>query len=171
MNRAPNAWVEPRALAQLQAALAQRRLVLLLSPDVAALRRQAHALADALGLTRLALSPCLSAHLLGHGIDVASLTPAALRAALEACLDASPGATLCTDTDLLFDPALRADPLALFEQLSARRAARAQGELVVTWHGALRGSTLTYALPEHAHYRTWRVPPERDWIALNVSNP
>jgi hypothetical protein len=62
-----------------------------------------------------------------------------------------PGPVLCAHIDLLFDPAFNLDPLNLF-----RRAARIT-KLVVLWPGGFSNETLSYAVPEHRHYRTWRI--------------
>jgi len=62
-----------------------------------------------------------------------------------------PGPLLCAHIDLLFDPAFNLDPLNLF-----RRAARIT-KLVVLWPGGFSNGTLSYAVPEHSHYRTWRI--------------
>ena len=58
---------------------------------------------------------------------------------------------LCTCPDLLFDPSLKIDPLALF-----RQAARII-QLIVLWPGEYSANTLSYAVPEHHHFRTWKV--------------
>lgn len=59
------------------------------------------------------------------------------------------GPILCTGIDLLFEPELALDPLALLRDLS--RSTR----LIVTWPGTISGGTLSYAVPQHAQYRTW----------------
>jgi len=64
----------------------------------------------------------------------------------------SPGPVLCTEIDLLFDPALELDPLRLLCDVG--RVAR----LVVTWPGSYLHGVLSYAVPDHSHYRTWRNP-------------
>lgn len=61
-----------------------------------------------------------------------------------------PGPVLCTGIDVLFEPSLNLDPLMLFRRIS--RVTR----LVVAWPGSYRGTTLTYAVPDHKHYRIWR---------------
>jgi hypothetical protein len=61
------------------------------------------------------------------------------------------GPVLCTCPDLLFDPSLEIDPLALF-----RQAAR-MNQLIVLWTGEYSTNTLSYAVPEHHHYRTWHI--------------
>ncbi len=66
--------------------------------------------------------------------------------------DLAPGPVLCTEIDLLFEPALSLDPLRLFRDVG--RLTR----LVVTWPGTYQGDVLAYAVPDHARYRTWRRP-------------
>ena len=63
----------------------------------------------------------------------------------------SHGPVLCTCPDLLFDPLLKIDPLTLF-----RQAARII-QLIVLWPGEYSANTLSYAVPEHHHFRTWNV--------------
>ena len=62
-----------------------------------------------------------------------------------------PGPVLCTNPDVLFDPSLQLDPLLLFQRASRLLP------LVVTWAGAFEHGRLSYAVPEHAHYRLWRT--------------
>lgn len=56
------------------------------------------------------------------------------------------------EIDLLFEPSLAVDPLAILRSISRIRP------LVVTWPGSFDGGMLSYAVPEHAHYRTWSKP-------------
>jgi hypothetical protein len=58
---------------------------------------------------------------------------------------------LCTCPDLLFDPSLSVDPMAIF-----RKAARVK-KLIVCWPGEFSANTLSYAVPEHHHFRTWKI--------------
>lgn len=67
----------------------------------------------------------------------------------------NPGPLLCSDIDLLFEPALQLDPLRLFLDASRQTA------LIVAWPGTYQNNNLVYAVPEHAHYRTWS-PPQLD---------
>ena len=64
----------------------------------------------------------------------------------------APGPVLCTEIDLLFEPTLSLDPLRLLRHAS--RVTR----LVITWPGSSSDNVLSYAAPEHDHYRTWRKP-------------
>ena len=62
----------------------------------------------------------------------------------------APGPVVCSGIDLLFEPALELDALRLL-----REASRAV-PLVVLWPGQYQERVLSYAVPEHAHYRAWR---------------
>ncbi|MCP4537842.1 MAG: BREX-3 system P-loop-containing protein BrxF [Chloroflexi bacterium] len=64
----------------------------------------------------------------------------------------APGPVLCTETDLLFEPTLKLDPLRLMRDAS--KVIR----LVVAWSGSYTEDVLAYAVPKHGHYRTWRNP-------------
>jgi len=59
---------------------------------------------------------------------------------------------ILSDVALLFDPALGLDPLGLFRQLAS------EAKLLIAWTGSYRDGILTYAVPGHAHYRTWSAP-------------
>lgn len=77
------------------------------------------------------------------------------------------GDTLVLDNlEILFDTALRLDPLRLLQAASRDRT------LVAAWSGTLDAGVLTYAEPEHPEYRSCRDP---DVIALTLerhpSNP
>jgi hypothetical protein len=66
--------------------------------------------------------------------------------------DISSELNLITNIYLLFEPSLQLDPLRIF---------RGQGrrfKLVVMWPGEFDGSNLSYAVPQHDHYRTWQNP-------------
>ena len=62
-----------------------------------------------------------------------------------------PGPVLVTNTDVLFEPSLQLDPLLLYQRASRLLP------LVVTWAGSFEPGRLSYAVPEHAHYRLWRT--------------
>jgi hypothetical protein len=63
--------------------------------------------------------------------------------------DMGPGPTVLTGIDILFEPSLELDPLALLRQLARVTP------VVAAWPGSTGPSRLTYGVPEHAHYRTW----------------
>jgi hypothetical protein len=62
-----------------------------------------------------------------------------------------PGPVVCAHPDLLFEPQLNVDPIALF-----RQAARIT-KLVILLLGDVSNDVLFYAAPGHKHYRTWRL--------------
>lgn len=57
--------------------------------------------------------------------------------------------TLLDNTELLFDPVLRQDPLRILQGLSRDRT------IVATWLGDFDGAVLTYAVPEHPEFRRY----------------
>ena len=57
--------------------------------------------------------------------------------------------TLLDNTELLFDPVLRQDPLRLLQGLSRDRT------IVATWLGDIESGFLTYAVPEHPEFRRY----------------
>ena len=126
------------------------RCALLVSPDIARLERQATELAHESGWPISPLGRELSAALLSAP---PSQRPRAAREALRQILSPT-GETpsICISIDLLFEPSLHLDPLAVFRQTS-----RFTG-LVVAWPGHYDGRVLSYAVPENAHYRTWASP-------------
>lgn len=65
--------------------------------------------------------------------------------------DLYPGPAICVNIALLFEPSFLLDPLALFHQIGRRT------KLIILWPGDLNSDVLTYAVPEHHHFRTWRI--------------
>jgi len=64
----------------------------------------------------------------------------------------TPGPILITRMTLLFHPSLELDPLRLMRDVSRRT------RMIVAWPGNCADNVLSYAVPDHAHYRTWREP-------------
>lgn len=62
----------------------------------------------------------------------------------------APGPIICSDIDILFRPALDLDPLFIFRQISRFTS------LIVLWPGSFKDGILSYAVPEHKHYRFWK---------------
>lgn len=58
---------------------------------------------------------------------------------------------LCSSIDLLFHPALNIDPFLLFRQVARIK------QVIVLWPGEYSSNTLSYAVPEHHHYRAWKL--------------
>lgn len=68
---------------------------------------------------------------------------------------------LCTEIDLLFEPSLRLDALAILHACSTYQ------RLVVLWPGEFVRSGVSYAEPDHAHFRTWNaLPPQTQRISV-----
>ncbi len=148
VDAAPFSLAEQQLVAALVHAIAAEgvRLELAATPDVAALARLGQALHAASGWDAIAVGPALSAWLLAQD---GPPTPRLLRQGVQSCLAGQDTPAICSDLYLLFEPALQLDPFALLRQLSRLRP------LVALWPGAYTGSQLAYAVPEHAHYRTW----------------
>jgi hypothetical protein len=127
--------------------------LLLVHPDVHKLEDAANELAAAHGWPRLSVGRELSAVLLAEPPARRS-GPARrwIEARLRELAPTNGSPVLCTEIDLLFEPTLRLDPLRLLRDAS--RAAR----FVVAWPGSYDNNVLSYAVPEHSHYRTWRQP-------------
>ncbi len=69
---------------------------------------------------------------------------------LDRLRDMAPGPVVCHDVDLLFHPSLKIDPLALLRKASQFT------QLIVLWPGVHKDGVLSYARPEHHHYRYWK---------------
>ena len=128
-------------------------LILLVHPSVARLGRGAEELCKVQGWPIVSLGRIVAE-------DVSSVLsrerPRAAERAVHSILDQSaPGPIICVDIDLLFEPSLQLDPLLLFRQASRTK------RLIVAWPGSFDGLVLSYAVPEHGHYRAWRNPEAR----------
>lgn len=76
-------------------------------------------------------------------------------------IDKAPGPIICTDIDLLFEPSLALDPLIVFRQIARHT------KLVILWPGNYKDGVLSYAIPDHKHYRFWRNPQDIDIIGVS----
>ena len=138
-----------------------RPCLLLVSPDVACLEMTVKNLAAAHCWPVLPLGQALSAALLHEA--PARWATATTRWLDDAVRQETSGPLLVSGIDLLFDPGLSLDPLRLFCQAGRRIP------LVVAWPGTHAGDVLAYAVPEHAHYRSWRHP-EVVVVMVDVTN-
>ena len=72
---------------------------------------------------------------------------------LDQVVDERRNETLLLDnTEILFNPALRLDPLRLLQQLSRNRS------VVATWAGSFDGMHLNYAEPGHLEFKRYPKP-------------
>ncbi len=124
--------------------------LLLIHPEAARLHSMRGELQEVYGWPYLEVGPELSAKL--KAVPPRKRPREAQRWVTHAVRALAPGPVLCTAIDLLFEPALELDPLALFRQASRKT------RLVVLWPGTYQHEGLAYAVPQHAHYRTWRAP-------------
>ncbi len=120
---------------------------LLVHPDVRQLQKVAEQIITWYRWPTLSIGSTLSTALLGVAPQQ---RPRETHAVLATTVQRfAPGPVICTDIDLLFDPTLALDPLRLLRD-SSRSAV-----LIVLWPGAVADGVLDYAVPAHAHYRTW----------------
>jgi hypothetical protein len=123
---------------------------LLVHSDIESLEQAADSLLRRTGWPRLSIGRELSAAL---SAELPRDRPRAGARWLTSHLAAmAPGPVICSEIDLLFEPSLSLDALALL------RAASRLTRLVVIWPGSSAENVLTYAVAEHDHYRAWRRP-------------
>ncbi len=122
--------------------------VLLTHTDVGRLRAADDFLALRFGWPELSIGQQVSAALLG--VAPRRWPRMVGQAMSHAISSLAPGPILCGDIDLLFEPALELDPLRVLREASRL------APLVVLWPGEYQARVLSYAVPEHTHYRTWR---------------
>ena len=65
--------------------------------------------------------------------------------------------TILDNTEVLFNPVLKQDPLRLLQGLSRDRT------IVASWLGDVDGGHLTYAMPEHPEFRRY---PSADLLVV-----
>lgn len=122
---------------------------LLVSPEIARLQQACDALERRYHWPTLSIGAELSDALLSRAPE--SRSRAVKPPLISALQQRGAEPVLCVDIDLLFEPTLALDPLALLRDLS--RSVR----LIVTWPGSVANGTLAYAVPAHARYRTWTI--------------
>lgn len=121
------------------------RLLLVVGPSRSGKTTALRTLHAAHGWPLLNLNLALSEQLLELSTRQRALRVARIVADL---LDAQPGDTVLLDnTEMLFHPDLKQDPLRLLQSLSRNRT------IVVTWRGQQVGHALTYAAPDHPEFR------------------
>jgi hypothetical protein len=124
--------------------------VLLVHPDIRTLEQAADSLVRRQGWPRLAVGEELSAALLAE--SPRDRPRGADRWFTSRLAAMAPGPVLCSEIDLLFEPTLSLDVLALL------RTASRPTRLVALWSGSFVDGVLTYAVAAHDHCRSWRRP-------------
>jgi hypothetical protein len=138
------------SIATLLAESPPHRCLLLVHPTIDVLEKAADEFEASYGWPRLSVGRELAAALLPAP---PSQRPRLAQRWMEDRLgQMAPGPVLCTEIDLLFHPDLKLDPLTLLRHAS--RITR----VVATWPGSYLDGVLSYAVPQHAHYRVFRQP-------------
>lgn len=58
---------------------------------------------------------------------------------------------LCSHPDLFFHPSLKIDFFTLIRQIARIK------RVIILWPGDYSRNTLSYAIPEHRHYKVWNI--------------
>jgi SAM-dependent methyltransferase len=131
------------------------RLVLLVGPSGSGRTTALRALADAEKAPVLNVGVEISRQLLDLTERQRVLQ---LPKLLEEAVAGHPGdITLLDNTEVLFNPVLKQDPLRLLQGLSRDKT------IVATWLGDVDGGHLTYAVPEHPEFRRY---PSADLLVV-----
>jgi hypothetical protein len=133
------------------------RLVLLVGPSGSGRTEALRALADAEKVPVLNVGIEISRRLLDLTERQRVLQ---LPKLLEEAVAALPGnLTILDNTELLFNPVLKQDPLRLLHGLSRDRT------IVASWLGDVDGGNLTYAVPDHPEFRRY---PSADLLVVCI---
>ncbi len=134
------------------------RLVLVVGPAGTGKTTALQALCEESGLPYVNLNLALSQRLLEHA---SKARPLRVRAALDDVLAKLEGDVVVLDNiEIVFDPALKQDPLRLLQLASRNRT------IVASWNGDTTGRTLTYAAAGHREHRRYT---EVDTILIRAS--
>jgi hypothetical protein len=98
----------------------------------------------------------LSSRLLEFSIKQRPLKVAEI---LEDLIKAMPSPISLDKLDILFDPSLQTDPLALLQSLSRSKT------IIAFWSGSLKDNKLYYAEPGYPEYRSYSV---QDFVAIDA---
>ena len=98
----------------------------------------------------------LSARLLEYSIKQRPLKVAEIMADL---IEALPAPIVLDKLDILFEPSLQTDPLALLKSLSRSKT------IIAFWSGSLKDNKIYYAEPGYPEYRSYYV---QDFVAIDA---
>ena len=128
----------------------KQRLVLIVHPDIQRLDDTKKLIQTGFEWPAVSIGNALSADMLSGQVSGVASVQAWLIAQIR---NLTTGSVLLNDIDFLFEPTFKLNPLVLFQQTSRLIP------LVVLWPGTYSDNkVLSYAIPEHQHYRTWRNP-------------
>jgi len=127
-----------------------RPLVLVVHPQIHILDEEKKRLQTRFDWPVISIGKVLSRDILSGQVSGAIAVQAWL---IDRVRGATSSPILLSDIDLLFEPGFKLDPLILFQRASRFTS------LVVLWPGTYTiDKVLSYAVPEHKNYRTWRNP-------------
>ena len=98
----------------------------------------------------------LSSRLLEYSIKQRPLKVTEL---LEEIVQDTPSPVMLDRIDVLFEPSLQTDPLAILKALSRSKT------IVAFWNGALKDNKLYYAEPAYPEYKSY---PVEDFVAIDA---
>ena len=130
------------------AAQRYHRLVLLVGPSGAGKTGLLRSLAESGGHTYLNVNLLLSQRMVE--LTRAQRARQADRLMKELVGSQTTEVVLLDNLEILFDPSLKIDPLALLQGVSRNQT------ILASWNGAYVEGALTYAKPDHPEYRSYR---------------
>ena len=124
------------------------QLVLVAGPSGSGKTSALRAIAERRGYPHLAVGLALGEMLLDVPPDE---RPLGIAPSLDELVRGRGPVVLLDNLEILFEPSLRVDPLALLDGMSRSRT------VVAAWNGAVVGKTLTYAEPGHPEHRVYAL--------------
>ena len=147
-----------KVLARIDGARAlYHRLILVAAPSGAGKSEALREVAASTGARLLNLNLELSRRMLDLTERERALR---LPALLDEVVGRDDSLVLLDNIELLFDAALRQDPLRLLQGVSRNRT------IVAAWNGTLEKGYLTYAAPEHPEYRRYSRDDHGDLVIV-----
>ena len=147
-----------KVLARIDGARAlYHRLILVAAPSGAGKSEALREVAASTGTRLLNLNLELSRRMLDLTERERALR---LPALLDEVVGRDDSLVLLDNIELLFDAALRQDPLRLLQGVSRNRT------IVAAWNGTLEKGYLTYAAPEHPEYRRYSRDDRGDLVMV-----
>ena len=147
-----------KVLAQIDGAAAlYHRLILVTAPSQAGKTEALRQIADSTGARLVNLNLELSRRMLDLTERERALRMPDL---LDEVVGRDEPLVLLDNIEILFDAALRQDPLRLLQRVSRNRT------IVATWNGTLENGYLTYAAPEHPEHRRYSRDDRGDLVVV-----
>ena len=132
------------------------RLIILVNCEEAGKQDVLDKLASGRDIKQINLNLELSSRLLEYSIKQRPLKVTEL---LEEIVQDTPSPVMLDRIDVLFEPSLQTDPLAILKALSRSKT------IVAFWNGALKDNKLYYAEPAYPEYKSY---PVQDFVAIDA---